>query len=144
MRRADEDLRRTAQEILNELDRAAARQGMADTESDSIDTVFDQSDINRINSVRKRYIADDTTATGGELLPTGEAEAPRMTRRQFLAQRLERRRTRSLEDGGNENTETVFEDVLHEDELTDTGMPARLSEVYRRDARRYDSPFERY
>ena len=86
------------------------------------------------------------------------AEAPRTARREFLQQRLERRARRQTEepapDGGTDESaaeadaggldDAVFIADVRRDELTESGLPERLSEVYRRDARRYDGPFERY
>ena len=82
---------------------------------------------------------------GGSFLTEAEVNALLTTRRQFLQQRRERRKMRDAEtsDSGAQD-ETFSSADTKTNELTDTGMPARLSEVYRRDARRYDTPFERY
>ena len=146
MKKADEELRRAARSILAELDRAAATQGSLETDLAEMPDEFDYSDTTDTVYQLKRYRAlRAAEISGNNILTDTEMSAPRTTRRQFLQQRIERRMKRDAgQNGGGALDGEAVEADVKKSELTDAGMPARLSEVYRRDARRYDGPFERY
>ena len=157
MKKTNTQLQETARMILDELtgwswsaerdapDEAAERE------------LLEENDILGAVSLLRRYeavgrVGVDRSVEAG-LTPPG---APRTTRRDFLSQRLERRAARNAAEtdagaaaenaglSGADAEDAVFVTDLRRDELTENGLPERLSEVYRRDARRYDGPFERY
>ncbi|NLH01872.1 MAG: hypothetical protein GX488_08270 [Clostridiales bacterium] len=75
---------------------------------------------------------------------------PRRTRREFLEQRIERRtnRTGSLENSAVNETDKrskIFSETIRSEDSSVKGrLPEKLSDAFRRDARRYDGAFERY
>jgi len=158
-----EELRNTARAILEELDRPVQKThgsdermleevgGFYEVVADGWDKgngILDERDtlekISRQKRYRTMFSAGGATVSGTVL----DEDAPRMERRQFLSQRLERRAERTKHDAADSGDEAAEEEFavtdVRRNELTDTGLPARLSEVYRRDARRYDGAFERY
>ena len=135
-----------ARTILAELDKATSGQGLPEDETEAFSDKMELSDTLNAVSQLRRYRALRTAASGSDSdRILAELNTPRTTRRQFLAQRLERRETRKAADDYGETADSDdFTADVRRDVLTDAGLPAQLSEVYRRDARRYDSPFERY
>ncbi|MGI5985031.1 MAG: hypothetical protein GXY01_02735 [Clostridiales bacterium] len=75
---------------------------------------------------------------------------PRMSRREYLNQRLERRGKIENDFGSgagmyaNENTGAHSKAARHSENLLKNDLPEKLSDVFCRDARRYDGAFERY
>lgn len=147
MKTAGSELREMARAILAELDGASwqPEEGLPEENRTPGDSLDEQDMKDMIYRLRG-YRALRTGEHGNETATQAWTSAPRTTRRQFLSQRLERRAERdaenSVENSGETENFTVAE--VRRDELTDAGTPARLSEIYRRDARRYDGPFERY
>lgn len=158
-----EELKNAARAILAELDWMVQKthgsdgetledaDGFCDAAEDDWDEgseILDERDtlekISRQRRYREMLVGGDAAANETVL---GE-DAPRMERRQFLSQRLERRAERVEHDAADSEDEAVAENIVvtdvRQNELTDAGLPVRLSEVYRRDARRYDGAFERY
>ena len=147
MKKTDTGLREVARTILAQLDETAPMQRLPEIDTEDTTEKLELSDTLDVVSQLRRYRALHAAETGRNAdAALAAMNAPRTTRRQFLAQRLERRETRDTDSA--DVTETAdgesFVTDVRRDELTDAGMPARLSEVYQRDARRYDSPFERY
>lgn len=158
-----EEMKNAARAILAELDRSVRKthkldggireeaDGFYDAAEDGWgegNEILDEKDTLESISRQRRYramlAAGDAAATETGL----DEDAPRTERRQFLSQRLERRAERTKHDAADSEDGVAAEDIavtdVRRNELTDTGLPARLSEVYRRDARRYDGAFERY
>lgn len=172
MKEKDENLREMARTILVELREGerSERRGAYDETATRGTTRFDAAAERYENSIgrddeeifeeKDRLFRDFIrNAARGSANGDGAETAlagPRMTRRDFLLQRLNRRAERdSGADGfdtvlpetgeaSGETEKTVFTTDLRRDELTADGLPEKLSEVYRRDARRFDGPFERY
>ena len=148
MKKTDSKLREIARTILLALDKAAADAVVTETEPAEISENIEYTDSEDINSRFNRYRALRAANMGAEADNSlAEMSVPRTTRKQYLSQRLERRETRragQTGDTGDDGAENGFAADPQAELLTDRGAPARLSEVYRRDARRYDSPFERY
>lgn len=160
--RSKEELRETARTILAELDKTALKRNGLDggeaaaaeeTEFPSIAVeeterrVLEQQDMLEKLSRQKRYRAKmEMRNTPNPVSP--DQSAPQAKRKQFLEQRLERREVRAaatgMDGGADEAGGTIMVTDVRRDELTEDGLPFRLSEVYRRDARRYDGTFERY
>lgn len=160
--RSDEELREAARTILAELDKTALkRNGLGggetaapeETAFPAIDVdeaeqrVLEQQDILEKVSRQKRYRAKMEMRDMPNLISSDQS-APQAERKQFLEQRLERREVRAAaagtDGGADEAGGTIMVTDVRRDELTEGGLPFRLSEVYRRDARRYDGTFERY
>lgn len=145
MKTANLQLQEMARTILAELDRAVFPQGLTETELDDAAEKVERRENLNANSQLVRYRALRALEnSGGNGTVLAAMSAPRMTRRAFLAQRIERRESRNADEGGEDADGETFATDLRRDELTDAGTPAQLSEIYRRDARRYDGPFERY
>lgn len=160
--RSKEELREAARTILAELDKTALKRSGLDggeagtpeeTAFPAIDVeemeqrVLEQQDMLEKLSRQKRYRAKmemrDTPS-----LASAEQSAPQAKKKQLLEQRLERREGRAAAAGTDGGADEAGGDIMvtdvRRDELTEDGLPFRLSEVYRRDARRYDGTFERY
>lgn len=159
--RSDEELREAARMILAELDQTALKRSRPDADETAIteetafqaidvgemeQRAFEQQDMLEKVSQQKRYRAMEMWDTPN-LVSAGQS-TPQTKRKQLLRERLERREVRAAvasTDGGADEAEgTIMVTDVRRDELTEGGLPFRLSEVYRRDARRYDGTFERY
>jgi len=71
---------------------------------------------------------------------------PRLKRGEFWEQRLLRRKTRENQrnTGGEAAAETVRNTQMRPGKLSGADLPEQLSDIFCRDARRYDGAFERY
>ena len=75
-----------------------------------------------------------------------EELSPRLSRREFLEQRISRRKAREGFDGSAaESSQGAYKGVVTKPgSLTQPDLPEKLSDVFCRDARRYDGGFEKY
>ncbi len=71
---------------------------------------------------------------------------PRLSRREFLEQRVLRRKAREGFDGSaaESGSGTIKSVVTKSGSLTQADLPEKLSDIFCRDARRYDGAFEKY
>lgn len=155
------ELREAAREILDELDKTDRKRNRPDDSrttgaeerklSSSADTAvqrkaMEQQDMLAKFSRRKKYRA--TVETGEPSNNFLMSDSPQKAgKERLLERRPERREARAAADpdgGTDAHGDSVLVTDVRRDELTEAGLPFRLSEVYRRDARRYDGTFERY
>lgn len=71
---------------------------------------------------------------------------PRLSRREFLAQRVERRKEggNPLFNSGAASTVAESKSIKLSGNLTQADLSEKLSDIFCRDARRYDGTYERY
>lgn len=160
--RSDEELREAAQMILAELDQTEPKKDGSDGDETAgaektefpvdVDEPEQRVGLEQQNMLKKisrqrRYRAmmepEDESNGASE-----RENTPQTERKQFPEQKLKRREARAVSagvDGGaDEAGDSIMVTDVRRNELTEDGLPFRLSEVYRRDARRYDGTFERY
>ncbi len=162
MRMTRSALRETAGLLLAELEEKPGESLRNAGEEAAVDTdIFDEKDTFGAIYCAKRYKALCTAGTSLEAYGLSDETAAALARRQpALSEETEatlarRRPALSAEflrkPGGRAAGSTAADaagaailDDVRKNELTDTDTPARLSEIFRRDARCYDGPFERY
>ena len=150
MKRGQDALRAMASAILAELAGVDTTSSAA-VQTETVENPAEMLEVNdtfdAVSQLRRYRALRAAGADASESMALAGISEPRTTRRQFLTQRLGRRDAREAA-GGEENAagaETAFDAVdMRQNELTEAAAPSRLSEIYRRDARRYDGPFERY
>ena len=104
---------------------------------------------NGINKVERRSAAFGDISgfprQSGEKLQDGEF-FPRLSRKEFLEQRAERRRPRGnpLFSLGGASSAADGKSIKLSDNLTQADLSEKLSDIFCRDARRYDGAYERY
>lgn len=98
--------------------------------------------------VREKIYEGLDTATS-EYVESAVEFAPRQSRSEFRAQRIERRNNRSFQEGDGAGfiAEALSADAQRQNttsELAQGRQAEKLSELFCRDSRRYDGAFERY
>ncbi|MGI5979341.1 MAG: hypothetical protein ACOX66_07580 [Oscillospiraceae bacterium] len=159
MKKEVESLKEMARIILAELDYVDMQNAVMceHAASKEIEYIELQDTLEATSRERRYNLREVSNRRNGTDTRVPLMSQPRTTRRAFLSQRLERRAARENEETAGalplfpeteasdpETERAAFVTDIRRDELTDAGLPARLSEVYHRDARRYDGPFERY
>ena len=147
MRMTRSALRETAGLLLAELEEKPGESLRNAGEEVAVDAdMFDEKDTLDAICRAKRYRALRTA--GASLEAYGlldETEAALARRRPALsAAFLRMPGGRAAGSTAADTAGAVILDDVWKNELTDTDTPARLSEIFRRDARCYDGPFERY
>jgi len=147
MRMTRSALRETAGLLLAELEEKPGESLRNAGEEATVDAdMFDEEDTLDAIYCAKGY---KTLRTAGASLEayelSDETEAALARRRPALsAEFLRKPGGRAAGNTAADAAGAVILDDVRKNELTDTDTPARLSEIFRRDARCYDGPFERY
>lgn len=104
---------------------------------------------NGLDGVERRSLAFGDTGglqrQSGGAVEDGEL-FPRLSRREFMAQRVQRRiaRDNPLFNSGVASTVTESKSIKLSGDLTQADLSEKLSDIFCRDARRYDGGYERY
>lgn len=147
MRMTRSALRETAGLLLAELEEKPGESLRNAGEEAAVDTdMFDEKDTLDAIYCAKRYKALRTAGASLEAYGLSDETAAALARRQpaLSAEFLSKPGGRAAGNTAADAAGAVILDDVRKNELTDTDTPARLSEIFRRDARCYDGPFERY
>ena len=147
MRMTRSALRETAGLLLAELEEKPGESLRNAGEEAAVDTdMFDEKDTLDAIYCAKRYKALRTAGASLEAYGLSDETAAALARRQpaLSAEFLSKPGGRAAGNTAADAAGAVILDDVWKNELTDTDTPARLSEIFRRDARCYDGPFERY
>ena len=147
MRMTRSALRETAGLLLAELEEKPGESLRNAGEEAAVDTdMFDEKDTLDAIYCAKRYKALRTAGASLEAYGLSDETAAALARRQpaLSAEFLSKPGGRAEGNTAADAAGAVILDDVWKNELTDTDTPARLSEIFRRDARCYDGPFERY
>ena len=147
MRMTRSALRETAGLLLAELEEKPGESLRNAGEEAAVDTdIFDEKDTLDAIYCAKRYKALRTAGASLEAYGLSDETAAALARRQpaLSAEFLSKPGGRAAGNTAADAAGAVILDDVWKNELTDTDTPARLSEIFRRDARCFDGPFERY
>lgn len=147
MRMTRSALRETAGLLLAELEEKPGESLRNAGEEVAVDTdMFDEKDTLDAIYCAKRYKALRTAGASLEAYGLSDETAAALARRQpaLSAEFLSKPGGRAAGNTAADAAGAVILDDVWKNELTDTDTPARLSEIFRRDARCFDGPFERY
>ncbi len=147
MRMTRSALRETAGLLLAELEEKPGESLRNAWEEATVDAdMFDEKDTLDAIYCAKRYKALRTAGASLEAYGLSDETAAALARRQpaLSAEFLRMPGGRAAGSMAADTAGAVILDDVRKNELTDTDTPARLSEIFRRDARCYDGPFERY
>ena len=147
MRMTRSALRETADLLLAELEEKPGESFRNAGEEAAVDAdMFDENDTLDAIYCAKRYKALRTAGASLEAYGLSDETAAALARRRpaLSAEFLSKPGGRAVGSTAADTAGAVILDDVRKNELTDTDTPARLSEIFRRDARCFDGPFERY